>query len=200
MTKRQSAMTQGFLRFDRAHGGWRPGAGRKKRRLRKGERRVASHQSRENFTRLDTLHVTLRLADGLPSMRRDLAFAIIRGCIKAANNRLGMRIHHYCVMSNHIHLVVKATSKAALATAMRGLNVRLAHSLNKLWSRTGFFLAERYHVAIVRAQARYRKALSHLINYVINNATRHGLHLKGPDPYSSQVNASFLQARDPCIP
>jgi REP element-mobilizing transposase RayT len=108
-----------------------------------------------------------------------------------------MRIHHYCVMSNHIHLVVKATNKDSLATAMRGLNVRIVRSLNKLWNRKGKLLAERYHVAIVRAQARYRKALTNLINYVLNNATHHGLHIKGPDPYSSRVDPFFLHTNPP---
>ncbi|MFT4539684.1 MAG: REP element-mobilizing transposase RayT [Planctomycetota bacterium] len=130
-------------------------------------------------------------------MRRTATFEVIRNCFKVVNNHLGMRIHHYCVMSNHIHLVVKATNKEALALAMRGLNVRIARSLNKLWDRTGSFLAERYHVAIVRAQARYRKALGHLVNYVLNNAAHHGLSLRGPDPFSSRADASFLQTTHP---
>ncbi|MFT4543454.1 MAG: REP element-mobilizing transposase RayT [Planctomycetota bacterium] len=197
MTKRHFAMTQGFLRFDQSPGGWRPGAGRKKRRLRNGERRVASHQKRESFTHIDTLHVTLRLSKGLPSMRRSSAFEAIRNCFMATHSHLGMRIHHYCVMSNHMQIVVKATNRDALAKAMKGLNVRIVRSLNKLWKRTGSILAERYHVAIVRAQARYCRALTHLINYVLNNAAHHGLHLKGPDPFSSRVNAPFLQSSPP---
>jgi hypothetical protein len=108
-----------------------------------------------------------------------------------------MRIHHYCVMSNHMHLVVKATNKAALARAMKGLNIRIARSLNKLWKRTGHLFAERFHVAIVRAQARYGKALTHLINYVINNASHHGLQLTGVDPYCSRADTAFQQTSHP---
>jgi REP element-mobilizing transposase RayT len=132
-------------------------------------------------------------------VRRAATFEVIRNCFKAVNNHLGMRIHHYCVMSNHMHLVVKAPSKDALGKAMKGLNIRIARSLNKLWNRTGSILAERYHVAIVRAQARYRKALKHLINYVLNSAIHHGLHLKGPDPFCSRLDSFFIRTTPPRV-
>ncbi|MFT4539419.1 MAG: hypothetical protein ACI841_004205 [Planctomycetota bacterium] len=91
----------------------------------------------------------------------------------------------------------KATGKNALAAAMRGLNVRIVRSLDKLWNRTGSLLAERNHVAIVRAQARCRQALKHLINYGLSNAGHHGVQLNGPDPFSSRVDIPTPAIRHP---
>src|SRR5262245_18433336 len=100
--------------------GKRKGAGRKSRR----ERPCTRHVKREKMYRSHALHVTLRLIDGLPNLRRPGPYEVIRDAFEVACDRFGMRIVHFTVITNHIHMVIEAESRDAVARGMNGLKVR----------------------------------------------------------------------------
>lgn len=129
------------------------------------------------------LHVTLRFRGDVPRLRNGKAFAIIKPVLAAARERGGLRIVHFSVQSNHIHLIVEANEHTALSRGVQGLAVRLARTLNRLWGRRGKVFADRYHAHALRTPREVRNALS----YVLNNARRHGVWLgRGEmDPYAS---------------
>lgn len=159
-------------------GGVRRGAGRK----RTTRRRRVPHVARERHVQRHPLHVTLRLADGLPSLRADRAHAVVRGALRDASDRLGLRVIHYSAQTDHLHLVCEATDQRALARGMKGLAVRLARALNRLWNRAGAVLGDRYHVRALKSPREVRFALA----YVLGNARKHGLRLATLlDPCSS---------------
>src|SRR5262245_28712674 len=85
-------------------GGKRKGAGRKSHE----ETPRRGHEKRAKMSRSNPLHVTLRLIDGLPSLRRGEALEIVREALAAARDRFGMRIAHYSIQHNHVHLVIEA--------------------------------------------------------------------------------------------
>jgi hypothetical protein len=64
---------------------------------------------------------------------------------------------------------------------MKGLGVRVARALNRLWQRTGSVLADRYHAHVLRTPTEVRNAL----RYVLHNARKHGRRVLGIDPLSS---------------
>ena len=92
-----------------------------------------------------------------------------------------MRVVHFSIQSNHIHLIVEAHDNACLSRAMQGLAVRIAKRLNRAWSRKGTVFADRFHAHVMRARREVRNALA----YVLNNARKHEIALAGIDPYSS---------------
>jgi hypothetical protein len=85
------------------------------------------------------------------------------------------------VQSNHIHLVCETQDERALGRAIKGLGVRLARGLNRLWRRTGRVIADRYHAHVLATPLEVRRALA----YVLHNARRHGIPCAGLDPCSS---------------
>jgi REP element-mobilizing transposase RayT len=118
---------------------------------------------------------------GLPSLRRELArrtleHAFARGC-----DRSGFRLIHYSIQSNHMHLIVEASDRRAPSRGMQGLSIRVARALNRLWRRTGSVFADRYHERILRSQREVRYALA----YVLLNACKHGIDVRGIDPFTS---------------
>ena len=135
-------------------GGARPGAGRKPR----PGRRPAPHRPRHALSRHHPLHIVVRLVRGVPSLRTRKLFGRVHRALAAAKERFGMRIVHYSVQDNHLHLLVeiahpdsrlrgdKAAAKRALTKAMQGLGVRLARRLNEVLGRRGRLIEERYHV------------------------------------------------------
>jgi putative transposase len=166
-------------------GGWRPGAGRK--RIPVHKRKTVAHRRRPSVCPKAPLHVTLRLVEGLPGLRRSKALRWIRRCLQLGH-KPGFAINQFSIQSNHLHLIVEARDRAVLSKGMQGLKIRLARRLNQLFGgRRGTVFSERYHAQPLRSPRQVRSALS----YVLNNRRRHlaqggkGLQRDYVDPYSS---------------
>jgi REP element-mobilizing transposase RayT len=159
-------------------GGKRRGAGRKP----KGERAGVSHGRRPKLSRHHPVLVTLRVAPGLRSLRAKAEHEVVLGSLSAGSAGEGFRVIEYTVQSNHLHLVVEATSHPALARGMLGLTVRLARGLNRLWQRRGKVFPDRYHARALTTPREVRNALV----YTLLNGRKHDAwRAKRPDPYSS---------------
>jgi len=103
----------------------------------------------------------------------------------AGRARDGFRLVQYSVQANHLHLIVEARSRWALARGLQGLAVRMARALNGLWRRAGSVFADRYHDHILKSPREVWNAL----RYVLCNARKHGGWGSGahPDRYSSSA-------------
>jgi REP element-mobilizing transposase RayT len=101
--------------------------------------------------------------------------------LSAGSDRFGFRLIEYSVQSNHFHMLVEVDDQLALTRGAKGLLVRLARALNKLWGRKGSVFPERYHVRALQTPTEVRRALV----YVLHNARRHGAWQPGIDPHSS---------------
>ncbi|MBK7196008.1 MAG: transposase [Myxococcales bacterium] len=164
-------------------GGWRPGAGRKRRPG------ACSHRARVPFPASVPLHVTLKVIGGLPSFRREAVARVVRAAIAAGGHRGDFRVVHYNVLGDHLHFVVEAAGAMALARGMQGLTIRLARRLNVLLGRRGKLFAQRYHARPLRTPTEVRNA----IRYVLLNGRHHArdrgqvLARGWVDPYSSAL-------------
>jgi len=144
-------------------GGRRSGAGRKP-----GPKPRVAHAARAPFRRLPA-HVTLRLRQGLPSLRtvavvRELERTFAAGCA-----RPGFRLAHYSLQGNHAHLIVEATDRDALGSGMKAIGARIARAVNRVARRSGRVLADRYHLRLLPTPKEVRGAL----RYVLLNARCH---------------------------
>src|SRR5262249_38346677 len=166
---------QGVLVF-RSGGGRRRGAGRPPGPGRRAvpHRRRAAHEPRM------PVHVTLRAATGVPSLRGATVFAVVRNALAAASGRT-FRVLHYSVQIDHVHLLVEAGKGAALARGCQGLAVRLAKAVNRLLGRRGAVWGDRYHARRLGTPREVRRALL----YVLQNWFKHVPGARGSDPRSS---------------
>ena len=131
----------------------------------------------------NVLHVGMRIEAGLPGLRTRLARAVILKAFREQRGHFEFRIVEFAILSNHMHLIVEAKDAEELAAAMKGLAVRIARGLNKLWERAGQVFADRYWSRVVRKV----HELHRLVRYVMQNARRHGVEVPSdrPDEYSS---------------
>jgi REP element-mobilizing transposase RayT len=172
--KREVQTMLGFPQW----GGKRKGAGRK----RKAPRPRVEHRPRPKITKHVPVHVTLRLLEGLPTLRRPETHAVLVDALAAGTERLGMRVVHYSAMSNHLHLLCEASDAASLSKGMQGLCIRVARALNRHWNRSGPVFDDRYHSRPLRSPAEVHRALG----YLMRNATHHGILPEGVvDPFST---------------
>jgi REP element-mobilizing transposase RayT len=151
----------------RQHGGKRKGAGRKPKNAEAG----MPHRQRARKKRHQPLLITVRLADGLPSLRRGGALKIVIAALSASSDRHGMRIIQYSIQRNHLHLLVEAEDRTCVARGMNALLSPLARALNKLWGRSGKVFPDRYHDEVISTPTQARNAL----RYVLQNGKKHGL-------------------------
>ena len=162
----------------RTWGGKRRGAGR---RPTFAKARV-SHLARAEFAARFPLHVTMRMRDVVWSLRSGRAFSRLSTAFWAGGDRFGFRLVHYSVQGNHIHLLVEARGKRALARGMQGLSVRVARSLNRMMGRRGRVLGDRYHSRVLRTPTEVKRVVA----YLRTNAEQH-YERRGPDPFASQT-------------
>jgi putative transposase len=172
--------TQLVLPF-RPRGGKRKGAGRPPN----GKTAMVSHLQRPRFEKVTPAHVTLRIANDIPSLRSSRRFRLIRGCFAKAKVRTGLRLIEFTVLSNHLHLIVEADSNRELSLGMQGLCVRLARTLNDALKRSGRVFADHFHSELLKSPSRLVKT----IRYVLDNA-RHHYGQAGVDFFSSETPAA----------
>ncbi len=166
---KRSKSRQAELAFP-SWGGARKGAGRK----RKSEKPTVPHARRPALAARHPVHVTLRIAPGLPTLRNGKAYRFLEQAFRGGRERFGFRLVHFAVLSNHLHLVVEAEGTPSLSRGMQGLAVRLARAINRAWRRAGTVFAERYHAHVLRSPREVRNALA----YVLGNARKHGAWLR----------------------
>ena len=131
------------------------------------------------------IHVVLRVRRGLPGMRTPRAWRVLERAFRKGKQRNGMKLLHYSVQEDHLHLVVEVYKREHLSRGMQGLAIRLAKALNKHWHRKGTVFSDRYYGRQVKTHSELRR----VVRYVLMNAKKHGTELPGyeglPDPFSS---------------
>lgn len=175
----------------RTWGGKRRGAGRPPNGRRSGE----PHKKRESFRANEPLHVNIRVEPDVGRLRKRNMFKALREATITAAKRDDFHIVHLSIQSNHVHLLVEALNKTALAKGMQGFQISAARHLNRVISkrrgmrRTGRVFSDRYHARVLRSP----KSTRHALAYVLNNWRRHdedrATFTKGwaMDPYSTAI-------------
>jgi REP element-mobilizing transposase RayT len=179
-TTRQLALD---LRDAPRWGGRRVGAGCKP-----GPTRRDPHARRAPLASRHPCHVTLRVRDGLPSLRVRRVLHELEPSLRAGGERGGFRVVHYSVQSNHAHFVVEASDAHALSCGLKSLGARFARAVNRALGHVGSVLSDRSHVRVLRTPREVRNAIA----YVLLNARKHAAQVErrigrsiAPDPASS---------------
>jgi REP element-mobilizing transposase RayT len=173
-------MTFGFVR----RGGKRPGSGRKP--TTPGRPGVA-HRRRPALSGREPVHVTLRLHDEVPNVRRNALHGVIFNALRASSCKDGFRLCQFAVLGNHLHLIVEAPSAQRLARGIQGLCVRLSRRINQALRRRGRFFSDRYHAHVLRTPTEVHRAIAYvLLNHRKHEAER-SAYVPPPavDPFSS---------------
>ena len=106
------------------------------------------HRKRAAFRARECL-VTARIDDGLPGLRGAETERLLREAIELAGERFACRLLRFSAAPGELHLIVEARDQASLGRAIKGLLVRLARGLNKLWGRSGRVFDDRFRVAVL---------------------------------------------------
>ena len=101
----------------------------------------------------------------------------------------------YCLMPNHIHLLVKPSKVESLAKMMQAITLCYSKYFNQENERTGRLWECRYHSTVIDGDS-YLWTVS---KYIENNPVRAGIVKRPEDyPYSS-AKAHILGKKDPLL-
>ncbi len=100
---------------------------------------------------------------------------------RAGAERFGFRLVHSSLQSNHVRLRVEAAETRALTRGLQVLLVRLARALNRCIDRKGKVFDDHEHARVLRSP----RAVRHALAYVLDDARRHGIRVRGLDAFSS---------------
>jgi len=177
-----------------------------------GARAGSPHQKREGFKATEPVHVVLRvhgdIVDG-GGLRKRRLFAAIREATLVVAKWEDCRIVHASVQRSHIHLLVEAAGKEALARGMKAFQISAAKHINAAVSRVlalpvrrrGAVFPDRYHAEIIRSPKQARHALA----YVLNNWRKHREDQRPfargwkMDPYSTAIRFGGWEGRGPVL-
>ena len=149
-------------------GGRRPGCGRKRIHS-KG----VAHRIREEVKTKNALHVNFKYK---AYIRNKVCLKLLKRAI-LNSRRHGLRIIHFSLQSNHVHLILEAETNLLLTRGMRSLTVTFAKGL-----QMGKVQIERYHLHVLKSLRETRNA----VHYVLFNNQKHGN--REVDEYSSLLN------------
>jgi REP element-mobilizing transposase RayT len=172
-------------------GGKRKGAGRKP----KGARAGSPHAKRPDVKPCQALHVTLRVAPEIGSLRRRRMYHAMRDATIVAAVRERIRIVHISLQRTHVHLLVEAEDAAALARGIQGFKISAARNINTVLGggrcrrRRGRVFTDRYHLEVATSPRHARN----LLGYILGNWRHHREDRDGlpstwlVDPFSSAI-------------
>ena len=190
---RKRHLQQSLRYFDK--NGQRRGLSKHKRTGRppKGERSSERHKKRKTFKASEPLHVVLRVAKDVMTLRRGRIYQAVRAAMVTMFSREGFRIVHISIQPNHIHLIIEANDRMRLARGMQAFQISAAKHINAALvgddgkRRRGCVFTDRYHAEVIDSPKRAR----HTLAYVLNNWRHHGEHRQDfarglpIDPFSS---------------
>ena len=114
-------------------------------------------------------------------------YARFLGYLQSATERYGARIHCFCLMPNHYHLLLE-TPRANLRRILHHLNTGYTNYFNTKTERVGHLFQGRYRAVLVEKDA-YALELS---RYIHLNPVRANL-VKEPSQYSWSSYSPYVE-------
>ncbi|MBI1921343.1 MAG: transposase [Geobacter sp.] len=131
-------------------------------------------------------HVILRGNAGAPIFFDDRDRYRLYLMLQHAVEKFGCRIHAFCLMTNHIHLVMQ-TGEMPLARIMQNISLRYTKWINYSRQRTGHVFQGRYKALLIDSDS----YLLELVRYVHLNPVRAGI-AKESDDYLWTWHRAYL--------
>jgi len=76
-------------------------------------------------------------------------FTVYKGILKQLKEEQPFKLYHYCLMSNHIHLMLESNDKTELSRMMKRLNIFYYHHYRKKYGYAGHFWQDRFKSLLI---------------------------------------------------
>lgn len=112
--------------------------------------------------------------------------------IEETNEKIKLQIIAYCVMSNHVHLLIYTDSVEDLTKFMHKVNLLYAKYYNKKYDRVGYVFRDRFKTQPIMTE----KHLYCCIDYIHNNPVKANICRKPSEYKYSSYNCNRFQKNE----
>jgi putative transposase len=95
------------------------------------------------------LHVVQRGHDRRACFRQDTDYLVYLANLRDLSGRMQCALHAYCLMTNHVHLLLTPSTAEGCGRLMRNLGQRYVQYFNRRYGRSGTLWEGRYHSCLV---------------------------------------------------
>ena len=169
MGKQLALALEGKTRKRRRVGRVRAPLGRPPSPARAG-RGFVPHVTREAHVERHPVHVTMRRVPAAPSFRSErVSDAIMIQLVRAGRAGSGIRVVHFSLQDDHLHLMLEGADAADLSRQAQKLFSRIALAVNAVAQRRGSLFRDRHHRRALTTPTEVRRALV----YIMFNTRKH---------------------------
>ena len=147
------------------------------------------HISRERIKKTSALHLTIKVRSNKASIQTKKILKALHHAIKRARLKK-LRVIHYTLEYNHLHLLVEAVDNKVLHSGMQALGISLAKAINRIKCKKGGVYKNRYHFRKLNS----RRELKNALHYIFRNGMKHKRSASLIDPYNSLVAEKRISA------
>ncbi len=108
--------------------------------------------------------------------------------LERAKEKYQFKLKHFCVMSNHIHLLIEPVAKSKLSKIMQWVLSVFAVKINKFFNQDGHVWRDRFKSKIIGGITQYINTF----NYISNNPVKANMCKKSLDYRYSGLKHIFV--------
>jgi putative transposase len=137
-----------------------------------------------------TYHVTVRANRQELIMHHAVIFELFLSVLNRAKKKYRFQVYNYCIMGNHIHLIIHPNQGESISRIMQWILSVFARSWNKLHHLSGHVWGERFYSKIINNFSEFL----HTFDYIAQNPVKAGL-VKRADQWTYGGIKHFLTHR-----
>lgn len=141
------------------------------------------------------MHIVQRGHDGQDCFRHETDYIVYLSNLGQLSGKTGCALHAYCLMTNHIHLLVTPSGLDSCARLMRNLGQRYVQYFNRRYERRGTRWEGRFYSCLVDS-APYVIACH---RYIERNPVRARMVASAPDYRWSSYNGNAGRTSNPLL-
>lgn len=140
------------------------------------------HTRRFRLKKPSSLHLTVKVRDNKADIQSKRILKALHYAIKRARLK-GLRVVHYTLEYNHVHLLVESVDNKILHKGMQAFGITIAKAINKIKKTKGTVYKNRYHLRLINSP----KQLKNALHYIFNNGIKHKRTNSRIDLFNSMI-------------
>jgi len=147
------------------------------------------HIERPRFSRPRSFHLTIKVKSNKADIQNKKILKALHHAIKRARLK-DLKVVHYTLEYNHIHLLVEAGCNRRLHSGMQAFGISLAKAINRIKAAKGTVYKHRYHYRQISSP----RDLKNVLHYIFHHGIKHKRSKSPLDLYNSFLAEKRLWA------
>ena len=146
-------------------------------------------RKRRIFVEGSAYHITSRTNDRTRAFDRNLGRRIMILILEGAKEKFGFKLHNFCIMPNHVHLLITPAKGTNLSRIIQWLKTNSAKRWNCIHGSSDHLWGERFFSRPIKDMIDY----FHVYNYIDQNPLKAGLAV---NPWDWKASGAYYIANN----